>query len=60
MQDEEVYSVFQGKTPDLEVEAVRVVRDQQTSIGKGFAFVCFKKKVKSTIEEFVHSMISIR
>ncbi|CAM6110147.1 unnamed protein product [Calypogeia fissa] len=48
VEDEEVYSLFQGKTPDLEVEAVRIVRDPQTSIGKGFAFVCFKKKVGAT------------
>jgi len=27
------------------IEAVRVIRDQATNIGKGFAFVLFKTKV---------------
>ena len=33
------------------IEAVRVVRDQATNIGKGFAFVLFKTKVR------VHSAV---
>lgn len=42
IQDEELYQVF---TPESNVEAVRVIRDPHTSLGKGFAFVLFKTKV---------------
>ncbi|KAG6542341.1 hypothetical protein Mapa_016267 [Marchantia paleacea] len=44
-EDEDLITLFQGNTPELEVEAVRVVRDPQTSAGKGFGFVCFKTKM---------------
>ncbi|XP_024523495.1 nucleolar protein 12-like [Selaginella moellendorffii] len=43
-QDEELYALF--SVPDVALEAVRVVRDQKTNIGKGFAFVLFKSKVR--------------
>ncbi|KAL2645197.1 hypothetical protein R1flu_012784 [Riccia fluitans] len=43
-EEEELITLFQGNTPELEVEAVRVVRDPQTSAGKGIAYVCFKTK----------------
>ena len=49
LQDEELISLFSNAevAPELigSVEAVRVVRDQATNIGKGFAFVLFKTKV---------------
>ncbi|BFI08809.1 nucleolar protein 12 [Marchantia polymorpha subsp. ruderalis] len=44
-EDEDLITLFQGNTPELEVEAVRIVRDPQTSAGKGFGFVCFKTKM---------------
>ena len=48
-QDEEVIKLFSDTSvaPELQgaVEAVRVVRDPATNIGKGFAFVLFKTKV---------------
>ncbi|KAJ7564657.1 hypothetical protein O6H91_02G028100 [Diphasiastrum complanatum] len=44
-EDEELYQLFgSSENPDIQVEAVRIVRDRQTSIGKGFAFVLFKTK----------------
>ncbi|KAL3698512.1 hypothetical protein R1sor_012588 [Riccia sorocarpa] len=43
-EEEELITLFQGNMPELEVEAVRVVRDPKTSAGKGIAFVCFKTK----------------
>ena len=46
--DEELIALFSDKAvaPELErsVEAVRVVRDPATQIGKGFAFVLFRSK----------------
>eukprot|EP00249_Psilotum_nudum_P021406 c28098_g1_i1 orf=273-2582(+) len=45
VKDEELYNMFgMGKNPAMEVEAVRVVRDPQTSLCKGIAFVLFKDK----------------
>jgi hypothetical protein len=32
----------------LQVQAVRVVRDKASNIGKGFAYVMFKDKVRGT------------
>ena len=47
-QDEELIALFgdAAVAPELAagVEAVRVVRDGATNIGKGFAFVLFKTK----------------
>jgi hypothetical protein len=45
-QDEEVYQLFDRGEMEGQVEAVRVVRDNMTAIGKGFAFVLFKTKVR--------------
>ena len=45
IQDEELYQVF---TPDMDVEAINVVRDSHTSLGKGIAIVLFKTKVMLT------------
>lgn len=39
--DDELYDFFQECG---DIEAVRVVRDTQTGVGKGFAFVLFKSK----------------
>ena len=52
LQDEEVITLFSDASvaPELQgaVEAVRVVRDPATNIGKGFAFVLFKTKVRTS------------
>ena len=49
LQDEDLIQLFTGDEapPSLrgELEAVRVVRDKATKIGKGFAFVLFRTKV---------------
>ncbi len=46
LQDEDLYAVFgTNLDPEMGVEAIRVPRDPQTSIGKGFGFVLFKSKV---------------
>jgi hypothetical protein len=46
LQDEDLYAVFgTNLDPEMSVEAIRVPRDPQTSIGKGFGFVLFKSKV---------------
>lgn len=43
VKDEELYKTFGvGKSPELDIEAVRVVRDPQTSLSKGIAYVLFK------------------
>ncbi|KAH9318183.1 hypothetical protein KI387_019952, partial [Taxus chinensis] len=43
VKDEELYQLFAGITSmGSGVEAVRVIRDPQTSMGKGFAYVLFK------------------
>lgn len=45
VKDEELYQTFgAGKSPEMGIEAVRVVRDPQTSLSKGIAFVLFKTK----------------
>ncbi|KAK2994194.1 hypothetical protein RJ640_017814 [Escallonia rubra] len=45
VKDEEIYQLFSGiKTPDSGIEAVRVVRDPGTSVGKGIAYVLFKTR----------------
>ena len=49
MQDEEVIRVFNDVKTDAavgtsSVAAVRVVRDSETNLGKGFAFVLFSNK----------------
>lgn len=54
MQDEELiqWLAVEGRSvPGLEgaVEAVRVVRDKATSIGKGFAFVLLKSQVSMLV-----------
>ncbi|KAK3041565.1 hypothetical protein RJ639_000699 [Escallonia herrerae] len=47
VKDEEIYQLFSGiKTPDSGIEAVRVVRDPGTSVGKGIAYVLFKTRVR--------------
>lgn len=49
LQDEEVIQAFAGAAAPEElqgsVEAVRVVRDKTTGLGKGIAYVMFKSKV---------------
>eukprot|EP00250_Pteridium_aquilinum_P015704 c22710_g1_i1 orf=438-2396(-) len=43
VKDEELYQTFgTGKSPEMDIEAVRVVRDPQTSLSKGIAYVLFK------------------
>ncbi|KAI5068060.1 hypothetical protein GOP47_0016405 [Adiantum capillus-veneris] len=43
VKDEELYQTFgAGKSPEMDIEAVRVVRDHQTSACKGIAYVMFK------------------
>ncbi|GLJ48964.1 hypothetical protein SUGI_1033100 [Cryptomeria japonica] len=43
VKDEELYQLFVGIAPmESGVEAVRVIRDPQTSMGKGIAYVLFK------------------
>ncbi|CAM8986506.1 unnamed protein product [Rhodiola kirilowii] len=45
VQDEEVYRLFCGmKQLESAVEAVRVIRDPHTSIGKGIAYVLFRTR----------------
>lgn len=48
MQDEEIYQLFSGlANMNSSIEAIRVVRDPGTSLGKGIAYVLFKTKVRS-------------
>ena len=56
-QDEELYQLFCGiENVGSSVEAVRVIRDPNVNIGKGFAYVFFKTKVRSAflILMFIH------
>lgn len=45
VKDEEIYQLFSGiKNLETSIEAVRVIRDPGTSLGKGVAYVLFKNK----------------
>ncbi|KAK1374992.1 RNA-binding protein 34 [Heracleum sosnowskyi] len=45
VKDEEIYQLFSGlANMNSSIEAIRVVRDPGTSLGKGIAFVLFKTK----------------
>ncbi|KAG0449847.1 hypothetical protein HPP92_027064 [Vanilla planifolia] len=45
VKDEEVYQLFCSLSePERSVEAVRIIRDPHTSIGKGIAYVLFKTR----------------
>ncbi|XP_020597902.1 nucleolar protein 12-like, partial [Phalaenopsis equestris] len=45
VKDEELYQLFCGLSrSEPNVEAVRVIRDPNTSIGKGIAYVLFKTR----------------
>ncbi|KZV47062.1 RNA recognition motif-containing family protein [Dorcoceras hygrometricum] len=45
VKDEEIYQLFSGiKNLESSIEAVRVIRDPVTSLGKGIAYVLFKTK----------------
>lgn len=45
VKDEEIYQLFSGiKNLERSIEAVRVIRDPGTSLGKGVAYVLFKNK----------------
>lgn len=47
-QDEEIYQLFSTiKNLESSVEAVRVVRDPGSSLGKGIAYVLFKTVVRA-------------
>ncbi|KAL2506244.1 RNA-binding (RRM/RBD/RNP motif) family protein [Abeliophyllum distichum] len=47
VKDEEIYQLFTGiKNLEASVEAVRVVRDPGTSLGKGIAYVLFKTRLQ--------------
>ncbi|KAL2506246.1 RNA-binding (RRM/RBD/RNP motif) family protein [Abeliophyllum distichum] len=51
VKDEEIYQLFTGiKNLEASVEAVRVVRDPGTSLGKGIAYVLFKTRVAAVSE----------
>lgn len=46
MQDEEIYQFFSGiKELESNIEAIRVIRDPGTSMGKGIAYILFKTRV---------------
>lgn len=46
LQDEEIYQLFSGmKEFGSSIEAVRVIRDPNTLLGKGIAYVLFKTRV---------------
>lgn len=46
LQDEEIYQLFSGmKEFGSTIEAVRVIRDPNTLLGKGIAYVLFKTRV---------------
>ena len=47
-QDEEIYQLFSNiKNLETSVEAVRVIRDPGSSLGKGIAYVLFKTVVRA-------------
>ena len=46
LQDEEIYQLFCSiDSLESSIEAVRVIRDPHTSVGKGIAYVLFKTRV---------------
>ena len=57
VQDEELIQFFYeaaAEAPELKdaIEAVRLVRDKATNVGKGIAFVLFKTKASATLRVF--------
>lgn len=47
LQDEEVYQLFCGiKDMESSIEAFRIIRDPHNNVGKGFAYVLFKTRVR--------------
>ncbi|KAF8708823.1 hypothetical protein HU200_030213 [Digitaria exilis] len=47
VKDEELYQLFCGSSgSEGDVEAIRVIRDPNSSLGKGIAYVLFKTRVK--------------
>ncbi|GFZ16585.1 RNA-binding (RRM/RBD/RNP motifs) family protein [Actinidia rufa] len=47
VKDEEIYQLFSGiKDLESSIEAIRVIRDSGTSVGKGIAYVLFKTPEK--------------
>jgi hypothetical protein len=50
LQEEDLYKVFANDNPELSVEAIRVPRDPQSSISKGFGFVLFKTEVRVRLD----------
>ncbi|KAG1362027.1 RNA-binding protein 34 [Cocos nucifera] len=65
VKDEELYQLFCGVSPsEHTVEAVRVIRDPHTSLGKGIAYVLFKTRLilhgsKKCHTSFQHSANTI-
>ncbi|XP_074270203.1 uncharacterized protein LOC141593147 [Silene latifolia] len=50
VKDEELYQLFSGiKELESSIEAVRVIRDRHTSLGKGIAYVLFKTREAANI-----------
>ncbi|KAH9606091.1 hypothetical protein KSS87_017731 [Heliosperma pusillum] len=50
VKDEELYQLFSGiKELESSVEAVRVIRDRHTSLGKGIAYVLFKTREAANV-----------
>ncbi|CAH9120139.1 unnamed protein product [Cuscuta europaea] len=55
VKDEEIYQLFCGiKNLDTSLEAVRVIRDPNTLMGKGVAYVVFKTKEDASVVSKKH------
>ena len=46
LQKEDLYKDFANDNLEVNVKAIRIPRDPQISISKGFGFVLFKTKVR--------------
>ncbi|GFZ16648.1 RNA-binding (RRM/RBD/RNP motifs) family protein [Actinidia rufa] len=56
VKDEEIYQLFSGiKDLESSIEAIRVIRDSGTSVGKGIAYVLFKTRGAANLAVKNHS-----
>lgn len=58
LQEEELYQLFCGVNQlGPSIEAIRVIRDPSTSLGKGIAYVLFKTRVRFMFLPWIYNFI---
>ncbi|KAL6954907.1 hypothetical protein U1Q18_046026 [Sarracenia purpurea var. burkii] len=58
VKDEEIFQLFSGiKDLESSIEAIRVIRDPGTSVGKGIAYILFKTRVCLAVLRGIFSLL---